>query len=38
MVQIIHVITALNGGGAEHMLYKLLRYSNKQNMSIRLFH
>lgn len=30
MVQIIHVITALNGGGAAHMLYKLLRYSNKQ--------
>lgn len=29
MKKIVHIITGLNNGGAEMMLYKLLKYSNK---------
>ena len=29
MKRIIHIITGLGSGGAEHMLYKLLKYSDK---------
>ena len=29
MIKIIHIITGLGGGGAENMLYKLLKYSDK---------
>jgi len=29
MIKIIHIITGLGGGGAEHMLYKLLKYSDR---------
>ncbi len=29
MKRIIHIITSLGSGGAEHMLYKLLKYSDK---------
>lgn len=30
MIKIIHVITGLGSGGAENMLYKLLKYSDKE--------
>jgi len=30
MHKIVHIITGLNGGGAENMLYKLLKYSSKE--------
>ncbi|WP_427337953.1 glycosyltransferase [Caloranaerobacter sp. DY30410] len=30
MHRILHIITGLNGGGAENMLFKLLKYSNKE--------
>ncbi|WP_286680882.1 glycosyltransferase [Tepidanaerobacter sp. EBM-49] len=29
MIKIVHIITGLNSGGAENMLYKLLKYSDK---------
>lgn len=29
MIKIVHIITGLGSGGAENMLYKLLRYSDK---------
>lgn len=31
MKKIVHIITGLGSGGAEHMLYKLLNYSDKEN-------
>jgi glycosyltransferase involved in cell wall biosynthesis len=30
MKKIVHIITGLGSGGAEHMLYKLLKYSDKK--------
>lgn len=30
MKKIVHIITGLGSGGAEHMLYKLLKYSNRE--------
>lgn len=29
MIRIVHIITGLGGGGAENMLYKMLKYSDK---------
>ena len=29
MKKIIHIITGLGSGGAQHMLYKLIKYSDK---------
>ena len=28
--KIVHIITGLGSGGAEHMLYRLLNYSDKE--------
>ena len=30
MKKIVHIITGLGSGGAEHMLYKLLKYSDRE--------
>ncbi len=30
MIRIVHIITGLGSGGAEHMLYKLLKYSDRE--------
>lgn len=30
MIKIVHIITGLGNGGAEYMLYKLLKYSNNE--------
>ena len=29
MIRIVHIITGLGSGGAENMLYKLLKHSNQ---------
>lgn len=31
MIKVVHIITGLNTGGAEMMLYKLIRYSSKED-------
>ena len=30
MIRIVHIITGLGSGGAENMLYKLLKYSDEE--------